>query len=102
VPRLLSDRGRKLGAPVERNEDWKEMREVKEARAASVEPGSIDELSRLFALSMKYQGAPQGALVHDLARAGLSVTRIAELLQTTPNTVSQAKRQPRPKWPPSK
>jgi hypothetical protein len=66
---------------------------------AAVEPGSIDELTRIFVLSLKYQGVPQGTLVHDLTAAGLGVARIAELIQTTPNTVSQAKRQTRPKWP---
>lgn len=77
------------------------MAEAKQAKVTT-EPGSVDELTRLFALFLKYQGAPQGVLVHDLTAAGLSVSRIAELLQTTPNTVSQAKRQSRPKWPPAK
>jgi hypothetical protein len=72
------------------------------AANATVEPASIDELARLLALFLKYQGAPQGALVHDLTTAGFSVSRIAELIQTTPNAVSQAKRQARPKWPLSK
>jgi hypothetical protein len=35
--------------------------------APAVEPGSIDELVRIIALALRYQGAPQGALVHDLS-----------------------------------
>lgn len=66
-----------------------------------VEPGSIDELVRVLALSVRYQGAPQGALVHDLSKLGLSPTRIAVLLGTTSNTVSQQKRKARPAWPQS-
>lgn len=77
------------------------MADAKQTKS-TVEPGSVDELTRLFAVFLKYQGAPQAALVHDLTRAGIGVARIAELLQTTPNTVSQAKRQARPKWPPAK
>jgi len=65
-----------------------------------VEPGSADELSRIALLFLKYQGIPQGALVHDLTAAGLAPARIAELTGTTPNTVSQQKRAKRPKWPP--
>jgi hypothetical protein len=64
-----------------------------------VEPGSIDELARIAVLFLKYQGAPQGALVHDLSDANLSPGRIAELIGTTPNTVSQQKLRKRPKWP---
>jgi hypothetical protein len=63
------------------------------------EPGSIDELVRVAVLFLKYQRAPQGAMVHDLTAAGLAPTRIAELLGTTPNTFSQQKREKRPKWP---
>jgi hypothetical protein len=59
----------------------------------------MDELARIFALLLKYQGAPQGALVHDLSKAGLPPARIATLIQTSPNTVSQQKRKKRPKWP---
>lgn len=64
-----------------------------------VEPGSVDELTRIIALALRYSGAPQGALVHDLSKLGLGPARIAELLSTTPNTVSQQKRQKRPAWP---
>ena len=64
-----------------------------------VEPGSVEELTRLFALFLKYQGVPLGVLAHDLSTAGLSPSRVAELIHTTPNAVSQAKRKPRPKWP---
>jgi transcriptional regulator with XRE-family HTH domain len=69
-------------------------------QATSVEPGSVDELTRVLALTLKYQGIPQAVLVHDMSGAGMSPSRIAELLGTTPNTVSQAKRGKRPKWPP--
>jgi hypothetical protein len=65
-----------------------------------VEPGSIDELVRVLALTLKYDGIPQVVLVHDLTAAGLGPGRIADLLLTTPNTVSQQKRQKRPQWPP--
>jgi len=68
------------------------------AKATEVEPGSADELSRILALGLKYQ-VPQIVLVHDLSKAGLSPKRIAELLGTSANAVSQAKRQKRPKWP---
>ena len=64
-----------------------------------VEPGSVDELIRVLALALRYSGAPQGALVHDLSKLGLTPARIAQLLSTTPNTVSQQKRQKRPAWP---
>jgi hypothetical protein len=65
---------------------------------AEVEPGSVDELTRMLALTLKYE-VPQGVLVHDLSKAGFSPKRIAELLGTTPNSVSQAKRAKRPQWP---
>jgi hypothetical protein len=65
----------------------------------TVEPGSIEELIRIAVLFLKYQGAAQGALVHDLSDANLAPARIAELLGTTANTVSQQKRANRPKWP---
>lgn len=68
-------------------------------RVPEVEPGSVDELVRVVALALKYQGVPQGVLVHDLSDAGLAPARIALLLGTTPNTVSQQKRAKRPKWP---
>jgi predicted transcriptional regulator len=51
-------------------------------------------------MSLKYQGIPQVVLVHDLTKAGMAPKRIADLLGTTNNSVSQAKRQKRPKWPP--
>lgn len=70
-----------------------------QARKAEVEPGSVDELVRIFALSLRYSGAPQGALVHDMSKAGWGPTRIAELLGTTANTVNQQKRRKRPQWP---
>ncbi len=72
----------------------------KAAQAPEVEPGTVDELVRITALFLKYQGVPQGVLVHDLSSAGLAPGRIAELIGTTPNTVSQQKRKKRPKWPP--
>lgn len=59
----------------------------------------MDELVKLAALYLKYN-VPQGVLVHDLSDAGLAPVRIAELLGTTPNTVSQQKRTKRPEWPP--
>lgn len=68
-------------------------------QAPAVEPGSVDELTRVLALTLKYQEIPQGVLVHDMSSAGMSPARIAELLGTTRNTVSQAKRGKRPKWP---
>ncbi len=67
-------------------------------KQSEVEPGTVDELTRMLALTLKY-AVPQVVLVHDLSKAGFSPKRIAELLGTTPNTVSQAKRQKRPKWP---
>lgn len=72
------------------------------AKAAEVEevvPGSVDELTRMLALWFKYQGVPQVVLVHDLTGAGIPVSRVARLLGTSPNTVSQQKRAARPKWP---
>lgn len=68
------------------------------AKQPEVESGSPDELSRILALTLKYQ-VPQIVLVHDLSKQGLSPKRIAELLGTSSNAVSQAKRQKRPKWP---
>ena len=70
------------------------------AKLASVEPGSLDELIRLVALQLRYGGAPQRALVHDLSALGLAPVRIAELLDTSANTVSQQKRKKKPEWPP--
>lgn len=68
------------------------------ATVEEVQPGSVDELTRIVALHMRYQGIPQGVLVHDMSDAGIPVGRIAKLLNTTPNTVSQQKRKARPKW----
>jgi hypothetical protein len=69
------------------------------AKETQVEPGSVDELTRIIALSLRYGQVPQGVLVHDMSDAGFTPTRIAELLGTTRNTVSQTKRKARPKWP---
>jgi hypothetical protein len=65
----------------------------------TVEPGTIDELVRIAVLFLKYQGAPKGALAHDLSNAGLAPARIAELIGPSPNAVSQYKRAARPPWP---
>jgi hypothetical protein len=64
-----------------------------------VEAGSVDELTRVVSCFLRYQGIPQGTLVHDLSDLGFGPARIAELLGTTPNTVSQQKRRARPAWP---
>jgi hypothetical protein len=64
-----------------------------------VEPGSVDELTRIVALALRYQGIPQGVLVHDLSDAGLAPARIATLLNTSGATVSQQKYLKRPAWP---
>jgi hypothetical protein len=69
------------------------------AKFTEVEPGSVDELTRIIALALRYQGIPQGTLVHDLTSAGLQPARIATLLNTTSNTVSQQKREKKPAWP---
>ena len=76
------------------------MPAAKKEEEAAVEPKSIDELAHLLALFLKYQGVPQVVLVHDLTKAGLTPARIASLILTTPNTVSQQKREKRPEWPP--
>lgn len=76
------------------------MPATKKQDESAVQPGSVDELAHILALFLKYEGAPQGALVHDLSKAGLSPGRIASLILTTPNTVSQQKRAKRPDWPP--
>jgi hypothetical protein len=65
---------------------------------ADVVSGSADELARIIVLDLKYR-VPQAVLVHDLTKAGLGPTRIAELLGTTPGTVNITKRRKRPKWP---
>jgi hypothetical protein len=75
------------------------MPATKKQDESMVQPGSIDELTRILALFLKYQGVPQGTLVHDMSKAGLSPTRIASLILTTPNAVSQQKRAKRPDWP---
>jgi hypothetical protein len=69
-------------------------------KTPAVEPSSIGELVRIIALALRYLGVPQGTMVHDLSKLGLEPARIAELLGTTANTVSQPKRQKRPAWPP--
>jgi len=61
-------------------------------------PGSTDELTRVLMLDLKYR-VPQAVLVHDLSKAGLGPSRIAELLGTTPGTVNVAKARKRPEWP---
>lgn len=67
--------------------------------AASVEPGSSDELARVIVLQLRYQGVPQGTLVHDLSKLGLQPSRIAELIGATADTVRHQKREKRPAWP---
>jgi hypothetical protein len=74
----------------------------KTKKEPTVEPGSMDELVRILALGFRYQGVPQGTLVHDLSKAGLTPSRIAQLLCTKPGTVSQQKNEKRPPWPPKK
>ncbi len=69
---------------------------------AEVETGSVDELTRILALSLRYQDIPQGVLVHDMIELGIPVGRVATLIGTTPNTVSQQKRKKRPVWPSKK
>jgi hypothetical protein len=71
------------------------------AKKIEVEPGTVDELVRIMALDLRYRGIPQVVLVHDLSGLGFAPARIAELLGTTPNTVSQQKRAARPKWSPT-
>jgi len=53
------------------------MPTTKKQDESMVQPGSIDELTRILALLLKYHGVPQGTLVHDMSKAGLSPTRIA-------------------------
>jgi hypothetical protein len=71
-----------------------------EGKPATVEPGSVDELVRVTVLGLRYEGAPQGALVHDLSKLGLEPARIAELLGAKATTVRQQKTEKRPIWPP--
>lgn len=68
-------------------------------KAAAVEPGTIDELVRVIVLQLRYEGAPQGALVHDLSKLGLEPARIAQLLGAKASTVRQQKTEKRPVWP---
>ena len=70
-------------------------------KMTELEVGGVDELVWLIALDLRYRGIPQGVLVHDLSGLGFSPSRIAELLGTTSNTVSQQKRSARPKWSPT-
>jgi hypothetical protein len=76
------------------------MATTKKQEEPAVQPGTNDELAHLLALFLKYQGVPQVVLVHDLTKAGLTPSRIASLILTTSNTVSQQKREKRPVWPP--
>jgi hypothetical protein len=66
--------------------------------ATEVQPGSLDELTRVLVMTLRYR-VPQAVLIHDLSRAGLGPKRIAELVGTTPHTVSVTKSRPRPAWP---
>lgn len=59
----------------------------------------MDELVRVAALALRYLGAPKAVLAHDLSNAGLQPARIAELIDSSANAVSQYKRAPRPQWP---
>ena len=49
----------------------------------------LDELVRLMAIVAK-RGARQTEIIHELGDQGFGPKRIAELLGTTPNTVSVA------------
>ncbi|MFL5833457.1 MAG: hypothetical protein ACJ76B_05715 [Solirubrobacterales bacterium] len=69
------------------------------AKVAEVEPGTIDELVRIIVLQLRYAGAPQGTLVHDLSKLGLEPARIAQLLGAKASTVRQQKTEKRPTWP---
>jgi predicted transcriptional regulator len=60
-----------------------------------IEAGSIDELTRVIVIALRYR-VPQAVLIHDLTKAGLGPSRIAELLGTTPQTVSVTKTRKRP------
>lgn len=64
-----------------------------------VEPGSVDELTRVLLLALRYAGTPQGALVHDLSDLGLQPARIAELLGASGSSVRGQKSKKRPEWP---
>lgn len=67
--------------------------------ANEVEPGSTDELARILLLWMRYNGVPQGALVHDLTALGMTSSRVAQLLGVESGSVRAQKSQKRPKWP---
>lgn len=67
--------------------------------AEAVEPGSVDELTRVVVLLIRYLGVPQGTLVHDLSGLGLGPSRIAQLLDAPNDSVRSQKRQKRPDWP---
>lgn len=60
-----------------------------------------EEMVRLFELQLRRTAGSQAELVREMAKAGFTPKRIAELVGTTPNTVSQvlaeAKRQARTK-----
>ena len=62
-----------------------------------VEPGSIDEMTRVIVLALRYK-VPQAVLIHDLSKAGLGPKRVAELLGTTAQTVSVTKARKRPEF----
>jgi DNA-binding CsgD family transcriptional regulator len=49
-----------------------------------------EEIVRLLAIQLRCQAATQAEAIVEMARAGFGAVRIAELLGTTPNTVSQA------------
>jgi hypothetical protein len=83
-------------------ENAKPKKARKARKVEEVEPGTVDELTRVVALALRYQGIPMGVLVHDLSDAGLPPARIATLLNTTNASVSQQKYAKRPVWPPKK
>jgi hypothetical protein len=72
---------------------------AKEVHTRRVEAGSVDELSHIVLLALRYIGVPQGTLVHDLSALGLAPTRIAHLLGAPPKSVTSQKAQKRPDWP---
>lgn len=59
-------------------------------RKPSVVPADqSDEIVRILALLLRQQVGGQGKTILELSRAGFAPARIAALLGTTPNTVSQ-------------
>jgi len=50
----------------------------------------LDELVRLQALEIRMRAATQNEAILDLSNAGIGASRIAELVGTTPGTVSVA------------